>query len=241
VRLTSEERATLRSWLAAGKTERRMAFRAVVILAVAEGLSNEAAAARLGARPATVSKWRGRFARERLPGLAVRRAAASRPITRLSTSADSGGFGRATTGRLRALGRSPAGHAFGRRLQASEPRVQRHGITTLFAALDAATGLPAPPAGRVPALYEPHRRRTEISLARRRSWCISTDPCFAQKAAHVASGSICSRRRMRWCCRSTKSPTSKPWSAPQGWLKLPNGKVLTGFIPAGKFTSSWTI
>jgi transposase len=70
VRLTSEERATLRSWLAAGKTERRMAFRAEVILAVAAGLSNEAAAARLGARPATVSKWRGRFARERLPGLA---------------------------------------------------------------------------------------------------------------------------------------------------------------------------
>jgi hypothetical protein len=26
-------------------------------------------------------------------------------------------------------------------------------------------------------------RRHEISLARRRSWCISTDPAFAQKAA----------------------------------------------------------
>jgi hypothetical protein len=38
--LTSEERATLRSWLAAGKTERRMAFRVEVILALAEGLSN---------------------------------------------------------------------------------------------------------------------------------------------------------------------------------------------------------
>ena len=70
VALTSEERATLRSWLAAGKTERRMALRAAMILAVAEGLSNEAVAARLGARPATVSKWRGRFARNGLPGLA---------------------------------------------------------------------------------------------------------------------------------------------------------------------------
>src|SRR5437868_6301669 len=28
-------------------------------------------------------------------------------------------------------------------------------------------------------------RRHEISLARRRSWCISTDPCFAQKAADI--------------------------------------------------------
>ena len=68
--LTSEERATLRSWRAAGKTERRMAFRAAVILAVAEGLSNEAVAVRLGTRPATVSKWRGRFARDGLRGLA---------------------------------------------------------------------------------------------------------------------------------------------------------------------------
>src|SRR5438128_12128423 len=70
VALTSEQRATLRSWLAAGKTERRLAFRAQIILAVAEGLSNEAAAGRLATRPATVSKWRGRFARNGLAGVA---------------------------------------------------------------------------------------------------------------------------------------------------------------------------
>src|SRR5437899_3889975 len=70
VALTSEQRATLRSWLAAGKTERRLAFRAQIILAVAEGLSNEAAAGRLATRAATVSKWRGRFARNGLAGVA---------------------------------------------------------------------------------------------------------------------------------------------------------------------------
>src|SRR3974377_2360500 len=68
VALTSEQRATLRSWLAAGKTERRLAFRAQIILAVAEGLSNKAAAGRLATRPATVSKWRGRFARHGFGG-----------------------------------------------------------------------------------------------------------------------------------------------------------------------------
>src|SRR2546428_12523176 len=68
VALTSEQRATLRSWLAAGKTERRLAFRAQIILAVAEGLSNKAAAGRLATRAATVSKWRGRFARNGLAG-----------------------------------------------------------------------------------------------------------------------------------------------------------------------------
>src|SRR5215470_2653702 len=70
IELTEQERATLRSWLAAGKTERRMAFRAEVILAVAEGLGNAAVAERLETRPATISKWRGRFARNRLVGLA---------------------------------------------------------------------------------------------------------------------------------------------------------------------------
>jgi transposase len=68
--LTSEDRARLRSWLAAGKTERRLALRAAVILGVAAGLSNAAVAARVGVRPATVSKWRGRFAGAGLAGLA---------------------------------------------------------------------------------------------------------------------------------------------------------------------------
>ena len=71
VALTDEQRATLRCWLAAGKTERRLAFRAQIILALAEGLSNKAAAGRLATRPATVSKWRGRFARDGLAGVAA--------------------------------------------------------------------------------------------------------------------------------------------------------------------------
>ena len=69
VELTSEDHARLRSWLAAGTTEQRLALRAAVILGVAEGLSNAAVAARVGVRPATVSKWRGRFARSGLAGL----------------------------------------------------------------------------------------------------------------------------------------------------------------------------
>src|SRR5215469_5678701 len=70
VALTSEQQATLRSWVTAGKTERRLAFRAQIILALAEGLSNAAVAGRLATRPATVSKWRGCFARQGLGGLA---------------------------------------------------------------------------------------------------------------------------------------------------------------------------
>ena len=67
--LTDEQQATLSGWLSAGKTERRMVFRAEVILAIAEGLSNKAVAERVDTRPATVSKWRGRFAQAGLSGL----------------------------------------------------------------------------------------------------------------------------------------------------------------------------
>jgi hypothetical protein len=48
--LTSEQRATLHSWLAAGKTEQRLAFRQI-ILVLDEGLSNQAVAERLATRP----------------------------------------------------------------------------------------------------------------------------------------------------------------------------------------------
>ena len=82
--LTDEQQATLSGclsgWLSAGKTERRMVFRAEVILAIAEGLSNKAVAERVDTRPATVSKWRGRFAQAGLSGLLTRRAAASPAI-----------------------------------------------------------------------------------------------------------------------------------------------------------------
>ena len=145
----------MRSWLAAGKTERRLAFRAQIILVLAEGLSNKAAAARLATRPATVSKWRGRFARHGLAGVAD----------------------------------AP---------RSGKPRhYQTNDERRIIAALDA-----SPPAGYARwngTLLAKHLgdiskhqiwrvlREHEISLERRRSWCISTDPAFAQKAADVVA------------------------------------------------------
>jgi hypothetical protein len=76
--LTEEQGATLRGWLGAGKTEQRMAFRAEVILAIAEGLSNQAVAERLGTRPATVSKWRAAW-RGRVSRVCATRCAAASP------------------------------------------------------------------------------------------------------------------------------------------------------------------
>src|SRR5215831_1166317 len=67
--LTAEERRTLRAWIRSSTTEQRLVLRAKLILAAAAGTTTAAIAQNLSLRPATVSQWRGRFARQRLRGL----------------------------------------------------------------------------------------------------------------------------------------------------------------------------
>src|SRR5512133_2614038 len=67
--LTGDERRTLESWARRRSTAQGLALRARIVLACAEGASNIAVAARLGASRGTVTKWRERFLRRRLDGL----------------------------------------------------------------------------------------------------------------------------------------------------------------------------
>lgn len=67
--LTEDERRTLETWTRAGSTEQRFALRAQFVLAAADGDSTTSIARHFGVRPATVSKWRTRFAHRRLAGL----------------------------------------------------------------------------------------------------------------------------------------------------------------------------
>jgi transposase len=67
--LTDEERQTLVRWSRRAKTAQALALRARIVLACAEGATNQAVAERLGIWPQTVAKWRGRFVRQRLEGL----------------------------------------------------------------------------------------------------------------------------------------------------------------------------
>lgn len=69
-------------------------------------------------------------------------------------------------------------------------------------------------------------RRHEISLARRRSWYISTDPNFAQKAAEVVG---LHPPENAVVLAVDEKPHIQALERAQGWLKLPNGKALTGF------------
>jgi len=208
VALTDEQGATLRGWLGAGKTERRMAFRAEVILAIAEGLSNKAVAERVGTRPATVSKWRGRFAQEGISGL---------------RDASRSGKPRQYEGEherriLAALDEPPPagyGRWDGSLLARHLGDISKHQIWRVL-------------------------RRHEISLARRRSWCISTDPAFAQKAADIV-GLYLQPPENAMVFSVDEKPHIQALERAQGWLKLPDGKAVTGFSHAYKRHGTTTL
>ena len=80
--LSDDERQTLKTWASRPKSTQRLATRAKIVLACAEGRDNKAVAAKLGVCSATVGTWRRRFAERRLEGLADEpRPGAPREIT----------------------------------------------------------------------------------------------------------------------------------------------------------------
>ena len=68
--LAGAERAQLEQWARRATSAQALAQRARIVLACAEGKDNVQVAAELGTRPQTVARWRGRFTRHRLDGLA---------------------------------------------------------------------------------------------------------------------------------------------------------------------------
>jgi transposase len=71
-------------------------------------------------------------------------------------------------------------------------------------------------------------RKHKIALARRRSWCISTDPEFARKAADIVALYLHPPENALVISVDEK-PHIQALERAQGYLKLPNGQALTGF------------
>src|SRR5690348_12244096 len=70
IELTAEERAQLEAWERRRSSARALALRSRIVLAAAEGSSNNTEIARaLGIAVSSVRKWRNRFAEHRLDGL----------------------------------------------------------------------------------------------------------------------------------------------------------------------------
>ena len=194
--LGEDDRRTLERWVRSAKTEQRMALRARIILAAADGASNLAIGRAVRVRPATVSKWRGRFAEGALGGLSD----APRPGVKRR-------YGAATERRILAQldEAPPAGHA-------------------------SWTGsLVAEALGDVsPSHVWRVLRRHGIHLQRRRSWCVSTDPEFAAKAADIVALYLDPPDNAVVLAVDEK-PHIQALERAQGYLKLPNGRALRGF------------
>ena len=69
IELTDHERANLESTVRKAKSLQRDVFRAKIILAAAQGISNRCIAKQLGSDRITIRSWRKRFAKKRLKGL----------------------------------------------------------------------------------------------------------------------------------------------------------------------------
>ena len=194
--LSGEEQQTLGSWLQAGTSEQRMVERARIILAAAEGTGTNEIARDLGTRAARVSKWRTRFARDRLAGLT--------DVPRPGAPAH---YDETTERRILAAldEQPPPGHATwtGSLLAAELGDVSADQVWRTL-------------------------RRFRISLRRRRSWCLSTDPEFAVKAADIVGLYLDPPENAIVLCVDEK-PGIQALERSQGWLRLPDGRALTGF------------
>jgi len=71
-------------------------------------------------------------------------------------------------------------------------------------------------------------KRRGIHLQRRHSWCISTDPEFARKAADIIALYLHPPENALVLSIDEK-PAIQALERAQGWLRLPNGKSLRGF------------
>ena len=70
-------------------------------------------------------------------------------------------------------------------------------------------------------------REHSIDLAARKSWCESNDPAFAAKAADVVGLYVDPPAKAIVLCVDEK-PSIQALERAQGYLKLPNGRALTG-------------
>jgi len=194
--LSAGEKRTLERWRRAHKSEQRVAERARIILLAARGMSNLEIASQLGTRPARVSKWRTRFARQRLAGLADE-ARPGKPRR----------YDAGTEKRIL------------EKLDTAPPRGHATWTGQLLAAV--LGDVSAQQVWRV-------LRRRGISLRRRRSWCHSTDPQFSRKAANIV-GLYLDPPENAVVLAVDEKPHIQALERAQGWLRLPDGKALTGF------------
>ena len=172
-----------------------MVRRARIVLEAAAGKTTKEIASLLTMRPATVSTWRTRFARDGIGGLADAPRSGKPPTYDLTTE---------------------------RRILAKLDDAPPEGWSTWNGPLlaEALGDVSTHQVWRV-------LRKHGIQLQRRRSWCVSTDPQFAQKAADIV-GLYLDPPENAVVLSVDEKPAIQVLERTQGWLRLPNGRALRG-------------
>ena len=198
----------LTSLTRAGRAEQRMVLRAKIVLAAANGQETKDIAAALHQRPATVSKWRKRFAESGLAGLQDE----PRP------------------------GRP---HRYGEEDEKRILRLLDQDPPTGYA--DWSGPLLAKASGNLSADFVWQVLRDYgISLQQGHSWCVSTDPEFASKAADITGLYLDPPENAVVICVDEK-PGIQVLERAQGYLRLPNGRAITGFAHEYKRNGTTTL
>ena len=195
IELTQAERAELEGLARSTKTQHRMRQRARIVLLAAAGAATRAIGRAVGCTTGTASKWRVRYARNRLAGLDE-------------------------TGNRGAEAKYTA--ATGRRILALLDRPPPDGYARWSGPLLAAS------LGDVDVQHVwRFLRAQKIDLAGRKSWCESHDPEFVAKAADVVGLYMAPPENAIVVCVDEK-PSIQALERAQGYLKLPNGRALSG-------------
>ena len=195
IALTMEERKALEALVRSRKSEGRMRDRARIVLLAASGKGSREIAREVLCTPGTASKWRVRYARDRVAGL--------------SETGDRGA-------------EPKYGPEHGRRILAALDRAPPAGYSNWTAPLLAR---------ELVDIHEQYiwrfLRAQKIDLSGRKSWCESTDPGFVPKAAAIV-GLYMSPPDNAVVLSVDEKPSIQALERAQGYLKLPNGRAVTG-------------
>lgn len=193
--LTAEERAELEGLARSTKTEHRTRLKAQIVLMAADGAATRAIGRALGCTTGTASKWRVRYARDRLAGFS-----------------ETGNRG----------AKAKYGIETGRRILALLDTPPPNGYASWSGPLIAKA------LGDIHVQYVwRFLRGQKIDLSGRKSWCQSNDPEFAAKAAEIV-GLYMAPPENAIVLAVDEKPSIQALERAQGYLKLPNGRAMTG-------------